>query len=131
MNDERSLGGVRAFLRRHRAEVDPIRPLLREQPDHLAVMRTDELVQSRSALLDLAALRGYRAGELAQIAEGYNLAQILMDGGYRAFFSRTSGHAYYRSRHNRHATARSDEQGRRVYYDQHGDAVVEGSRYNR
>ena len=44
---------------------------------------------------------------------------------------RTSGHAYYRSRHNRHATARSDEQGRRVYYDQHGDAVVEGSRYNR
>ncbi|WP_405041287.1 hypothetical protein, partial [Phenylobacterium sp.] len=45
---------------------------------------------------------------------------------------RTSGHANYRSRHSRYASARSGEQGRKVYYDQHGDAVVEpGSRDHR
>ncbi len=83
VNDDRSFGGVRNFLRSHLAQVDPIRPRLPAPADRLAPMRADELVQSRSALLDLALRRGYEPEELAMIARAYSLAQVLMDGGYR------------------------------------------------
>ena len=83
VNDDRSFGGVRGFLRSHVAQVDPIRPVRPVPADRLAPMRADELVQSRSALLDLAVRRGYEPEELAMIARAHNLAQVLMDGGYR------------------------------------------------
>ncbi len=83
VNDDRSFGGVRGFLRSHIAQVDPIRPVFPIPADRLAPMRADELVQSRSALLDLAVRRGYQPEELTQIARAYNLAQVMMDGGYR------------------------------------------------
>ena len=83
VNDDRSYGNIRDFLRMHVAQVDPIRPGQPARADRLLPMHADELVQSRSALLDLAVSRGYRSGEIAQIANAYSLAQLLMDGGYR------------------------------------------------
>jgi len=83
VNDARSFGGVRGFLRSHLAQVDPIRPAVPAPADRLAPMRADELVQSRSELLDLAVRRGYEPEELTQITRAYTLAQVLMDGGYR------------------------------------------------
>src|SRR5215472_16752016 len=46
-------------------------------------MRREELRQTRSDLLDLAIERGYRAKDLATIADAYHLAHVLMAGGYR------------------------------------------------
>ena len=83
VNDDRSFGGVRSFLRSHVAQVDPIRAVVPASADRAVPMQADELVQSRSALLDLAMRRGYQQEELTQIARAYTLAQVLMDGGYR------------------------------------------------
>lgn len=83
VNDDRSFGGVRSFLSAHLAQVDPIRPAVPAPADRLAPIRANELVQSRSALLDLALSRGYRLEDLTAIANAYKLAQIMMDGGYR------------------------------------------------
>ena len=83
VNDERSFGSVRAFVRKHVAEVDPIRTSLRSRPDHRETMTATELAQTRSALLDLALLRGYDAHELAMISNAYHVASVLHDGGYR------------------------------------------------
>jgi hypothetical protein len=46
-------------------------------------MRRDELRQTRSDMLDLAAERGYSAKELGLLANGYRLAQAMTDAGYR------------------------------------------------
>ena len=83
INDDRSFGGARRFRREHVAEVDPIRPSLRGAAEHRETMRPDELKQTRSDLLDLAAARGYARDELALIANAYHIAHILADGGYR------------------------------------------------
>lgn len=83
VDDERSFGGVRRFLADHVADVDPIRPALRDHPDHRVAMAAHELGQTRSALLDLAQERGYVRDELALLANAYHLSHILMDGGYR------------------------------------------------
>jgi hypothetical protein len=83
IDNERSFGGVRRFVVDHVAEVDPIRPALRDHPDHRIAMAADELRQTRSELLDAARERGYARNELAMIANAYHLAHVLMDGGYR------------------------------------------------
>ena len=83
IDDERSFGGVRKFLRTHLAQVDPLRQSNPAGADRQARMRADELVQSRSGLFDLALARGYQPDEIATIAEAYSLAQRLTDGGYR------------------------------------------------
>jgi GT2 family glycosyltransferase len=83
INDDRSFGGTRCFLRDHVAQVDPIRCSLRDATMHQQPMGPEELRQSRSDLLDLAAARGYAHDELALIANSYHVAHILMDGGYR------------------------------------------------
>ena len=79
LDDERSFGDVRDFVRYHVASLDPLRPEAegrdREQP-----LRADELTQTRSALFDLALARGYPANDLAQMAHVYNLALVLLDG---------------------------------------------------
>jgi hypothetical protein len=83
LDDERSFGGVRRFLVDHNAQVDPIRPALRDHADHRTAMTADGLRQTRSGLLDLARERGYTRNELAMIANAYHVAHILVDGGYR------------------------------------------------
>jgi len=82
-DDERSFGGVRAFLREHVRRLDPLRPESFGRPDLGVAMRPDELVQTRSALLDLAFVRGYLPHERATIAHHCDVAAILMNGGYR------------------------------------------------
>jgi GT2 family glycosyltransferase len=83
VNDARSFGGVREFLRVHVEQVDPLRPARGVFEDRHLAMRRDELGQTRSDLLDLAAERGYEAHELAWLAGCYQLAHALADGGYR------------------------------------------------
>ncbi|MEP7183860.1 MAG: hypothetical protein ABI886_16910 [Betaproteobacteria bacterium] len=83
VNDDRSFGGARHFLVSHRAEVDPIRALPAPPADRLLPMRREELMQTRSDLLDLAIARGYDQQELAWIANCYHIALVLTDGGYR------------------------------------------------
>lgn len=83
INDNRSFGKVRQFLRTHTARVDPIRPLARDNRDRDIPMRREELRQTRSDLMDLAIERGYQSQELTLLANAYHLAHVLMDGGYR------------------------------------------------
>ena len=83
VDDERAFGSVRAFVRKHVAEVDPVRTALRTRPDRLEPMAPIELAQTRSALLDLAAARGYDAQALTMIANAFHVASVLHDGGYR------------------------------------------------
>jgi hypothetical protein len=82
-NDDRSFGAVRTFVRKHVAEVDPVRPSTRSRPDHADPMTAAELAQTRSALLDLADARGYDTHELAMMSNAYHVATVLHDGGYR------------------------------------------------
>jgi hypothetical protein len=81
VDDERSFGDVRAFVRTHVATVDPLRQLPR--PDGAMPMARDEHRQTRSGLMDLAVECGYHARELALLSDCYRLAHILVDGGYR------------------------------------------------
>ncbi|MEO5765148.1 MAG: glycosyltransferase [Casimicrobiaceae bacterium] len=81
VDDARSFGGVRAFLRDHLEQVDPLRTASAAPRD--APMPSAALCQTRSALLEAAALAGYRADELALITSAYHVAHVLMDGGYR------------------------------------------------
>ena len=83
LDDERSFGAVRDFVRGHVAQLDPMRPSHPPQPDSDRPMRAEELCQTPSALLDLAAARGYGEQEIVQFVHAYGLAQVLMDGGYR------------------------------------------------
>lgn len=64
IDDERSFGGVRAFLRKHVAQTDPVMLPAQSANDHHLAMTRHELAQTRSDLLDLAAQRGYIEQEL-------------------------------------------------------------------
>ena len=83
VNDDRSFGILRTFVRGHAGQVDPIRASAVARPDRLRTMRREELRQTRSDLLDLATERGYEAKEVAWLANCYHVAQVLTDGGYR------------------------------------------------
>jgi hypothetical protein len=83
IDDDRSFGHVRYFVRVHTARSDPIRPSRLSEPDLRVPMRRDELRQTRSDLLDLARERGYEHEDLALIASAWPVAHVLMDGGYR------------------------------------------------
>ena len=83
IDSDRSFGGVREFVYKHVAQVDPIRLTAQTATDRATPMRRDELKQTRSDLLDLAIERGYRAQDLATISSAYHLAHVLMAGGYR------------------------------------------------
>jgi GT2 family glycosyltransferase len=83
VNGDRSFRGVRDFVFKHVADVDPIRLTAHAPPDRHAPMRREELKQTRSDLLDLAIERGYRDQELTVIADAYHLAHLLTAGGYR------------------------------------------------
>jgi hypothetical protein len=83
LDDDRSFGDVRHFVRMHAAQIDPVRPACLSRADHGAPMRRDEVRHTRSDLLDLAAERGYGRDDLALMANAYYIAHVLMDGGYR------------------------------------------------
>jgi hypothetical protein len=83
VNDDRSFGGLKRFVRNHLAEVDPIGSSPQTPADRHAPMRREELKQTRSDLLDFAIERGYGAKDLSLIASAYHLAHILVGGGYR------------------------------------------------
>ena len=83
VNDDRSFGILRRFIRGHASQVDPIRASAVPRPDRLRTMQREELRQTRSDLLDLAIERGYEPQEVAWLANCYQLAHVLTDGGYR------------------------------------------------
>lgn len=77
-----SFEGVRAFVRQHVAQVDPLRTGAHASSLD-APMAGHELAQTRSALLDLAMAHGHSDDELTLLSNAYHLAHLLMDGGYR------------------------------------------------
>ena len=82
-NEDRSFKGVREFVYEHVSTADPIRLSPQVPADRRTPMRREELRQTRSDLLDLAQERGYRARDLALLADAYHLAHVLTAGGYR------------------------------------------------
>lgn len=83
VDDPLAFLGVRNYVHQIKANVDPIRPQAFTYADLNAPMQRHELAQTRSDMLDLAAQHGYSAQELIILANGYRLAQVLTDGGYR------------------------------------------------
>jgi hypothetical protein len=83
VDDARSFGGVRDFLARHRARFDPMRPGAQSRGDLRRAMAPQELRQTLSGLADLAASRGYGAGEWAPIEQAYRAAMLLLNGAFR------------------------------------------------
>jgi GT2 family glycosyltransferase len=83
VDEGRSFGSARTFLSNHTRWIDPLRPEWLRRADLDVPMRADELVQTRSALLDLAQARGYPDGDCVRIAQVCDLAAVLMNGSYR------------------------------------------------
>jgi len=63
--------------------IDPIGRFVPGVRDYNMPMRREELQQTRSGMLDMAAEQGYSPQELAILSNGYRLAQSVTDGGYR------------------------------------------------
>jgi len=83
IDDERSFGGTRAFLERHRGTFDPIRAAARLGPEQQRPMAPPELRQTLSSLFDLAAARGYRQDEWDTLERAYRVANMLLNGAFR------------------------------------------------
>jgi hypothetical protein len=83
MDDARSFGDVRNFLRGHLAEVDPVRSKLQDPRIAAAPMQESDLKQSLTGLLELAVARGYDAGDIEKIKSAHWTALMLANGGYR------------------------------------------------
>jgi glycosyltransferase involved in cell wall biosynthesis len=75
--------GVRNLAKKLVMDVDPLRLSAINQTSLKVAMRREELIQTRSELLDQAVTCGYSAHEIKQLSDAYRLAQALMDGGYR------------------------------------------------
>jgi hypothetical protein len=82
IDDARSFG-VRSFLLRHRAQVDPIRPSLQDARRSREPMQEGDLKQTITGLLELAQSRGYTRKDLEHIKKAHWAALILSNGGYR------------------------------------------------
>ena len=83
VDDARSFGGVRVFLDRHVARVDPVRPAAQALTEMHEPMHRQELVQTRSDLLDAAQGLGYSTNELRTLSDACARAQMVMNAGYR------------------------------------------------
>ncbi|HWT15170.1 MAG TPA: glycosyltransferase [Patescibacteria group bacterium] len=83
IDDARSFAGVRSFLDRHVARIDPLRPGRHRQDEQRAPMQKHELAQTRSDLLDLAMRHGYSGGDLQSLSDACARAQLVMNAGYR------------------------------------------------
>src|SRR5690242_1108843 len=83
IDDERSFGNHRTFVKQHRMEVDPVRASLQDRRISNIPMQETDLRQTLSGLIELAVLRGYNARDLERIEESYWNALRLSNGGYR------------------------------------------------
>ncbi len=83
VDDERSFGGVRAFIDRHRGTFDPIRTGAVLGAEQRRALTAQELRQSLSGLYDLAVSRGYRQDEWTALEQAYRAAMILLNGAFR------------------------------------------------
>lgn len=83
VDDERSFWGVRTFLQRHVAGIDPIRPDSLHIESASLPMTRSELCQSRADLLDLAQAVGYQPDELNTLIDSVARAQLFANAGYR------------------------------------------------
>lgn len=83
IDDERSFGGVRAFLNHHRAQVDPVRASLQDPLNSQTPMKEGNLRQTLTGLMELAVSKGYKARDLERIETSHWNALRLSNGGYR------------------------------------------------
>ncbi len=83
IDDARSFGGVRGFIRNHIETKDPLRAALQHPSRSEAPMACTELAQTPAALVTQAARRGYLRQDLKAIASACQIALRLSDGGYR------------------------------------------------
>ena len=82
IDDERSFG-VRQFLVRHNAHVDPVRSTLQDTRIARTPMVEGDLKQTLSGLVELARLRGYTDHDLEQMRKAHWTATLLSNAGYR------------------------------------------------
>jgi GT2 family glycosyltransferase len=83
VDDDRSFGGVRKFLRVHQAQVDPVRASLQDPLISQTPMQEGDLKQTFAWFMELALRRCYQTRDLEQIEEAYWRALSLSNGGYR------------------------------------------------
>jgi len=83
VDDERSFGGLRTFLNRHRATFDPTRTGAVPRAEQRRVMTAPDLRQSLSGLYELAVSRSYRQDEWTAVEWAYRAAMILLNGAFR------------------------------------------------
>lgn len=84
VDDDESFRGVRSFVRFHKSRFDPLREGMAGTTPLARPMRSDELPQSRAALLDLARASGWKEGDVAVLAKQHDVASVIANGGYRA-----------------------------------------------
>ena len=83
LDDARSFGGVRAFVRRHASTACLLRPDLQAPGTAHAAMQPADLAQTPAGLLAQARQRGYPPEELHELANAFLLALRLFNAGYR------------------------------------------------
>ncbi|MFM9914097.1 MAG: glycosyltransferase [Methylophilaceae bacterium] len=83
LDEPQGFAGVRNLTKKLVMDVDPLRLSCINSPNLNAPMRRDQLLQTRSDLLDKAAEHGYAREEIKLLSNAYRLAQALTDGGYR------------------------------------------------
>ena len=82
ISDHRSFDDIRYFMNHIFPPIEPVRFGAR-QADLQIPMQPGELVRTGNELLDLAAARGYSIEEIRLLCQLVQLAQSLMNGGYR------------------------------------------------
>ena len=83
IDEERSFGDVRKFIRWHQTHVDPVRPAPARALALRKPMLPHELQQTLSGLFELAQSRHYRQNEWDKVGRAYQLALPILDGAYR------------------------------------------------
>jgi GT2 family glycosyltransferase len=83
VDDERSFGNVRAFLKQHRVQGDPVRASLQDPQTSKTPMQEGDLRQTVTGLMELALLKGYNVRDLERMELAYWKALWLSNGGYR------------------------------------------------
>ena len=83
IDDARSFGGVREFVQKHVGVACPLRPSLQTPGNTRPPMQRADLEQTPAGLLQQARQRGYLPAELQDLANAFQLALRLFNGGYR------------------------------------------------
>ena len=82
IDDERSFG-VRNYVARHIADIDPVRSALQNPETSHRALRPDDLRHSMTGLVELARSKGYSDSDIRQIGNAHWSALVLSNGGYR------------------------------------------------